>query len=403
MPKLDKPLTDKVLDKLPTPSTGNTLWFDPELKGFTGRVTSKGARAYVGCYTFEGLERRDTIGLRPIWKAGAAREIFKRWKRDADLGIDPRGAPESEAPETFKTLAFEFLTHGRTKRGRLLRSATLIGYRRALFGYLMPLHVRSAADVKRSDAAAQLRIIAMKHGPTTAMRTRAAGSRFYSWLIANGKVEANPFTGTEGYEMTRRTRTLSDGELAVLWAATADDTDFSMIVRILIWCGCRRGEAGSMKWTELIDGLWVVPSERVKNHRTLVLPIPRQMREALDTWPRRLGRDHLFGTGPNGFQAWSQSKRRLDARLNFRSDFDLHDVRRTVETRMAGLGIPKDHVNRVLNHAAGPVTESYDMWSYMPEKASALGRWADTLEQIVRTAPSVVRLTKDGKTIGARG
>ena len=49
---------------------------------------------------------------------------------------------------------------------------------------------------------------------------------------------------------------------------------------------------------------------------------------------------------------------------------------------MAGLGIPKDHVNKVLNHADGPVTAAYDQWSYMPEKAAALQRWADELERI---------------------
>ena len=64
----------------------------------------------------------------------------------------------------------------------------------------------------------------------------------------------------------------------------------------------------------------------------------------------------------------------------------LHDLRRTVETRMAGLGVPKEIVNRVLNHAAGPITESYDLHSYLPEKAAVLQRWADELERIVLRA-----------------
>ena len=35
---------------------------------------------------------------------------------------------------------------------------------------------------------------------------------------------------------------------------------------------------------------------------------------------------------------------------------------------MAVLRIPKDHVNKVLNHAAGPVTEAYDHYDYFNEK-----------------------------------
>jgi hypothetical protein len=36
----------------------------------------------------------------------------------------------------------------------------------------------------------------------------------------------------------------------------------------------------------------------------------------------------------------------------------------------------------VLNHAAGPITEAYDLHSYLPEKAAALQKWADDLERI---------------------
>jgi hypothetical protein len=50
---------------------------------------------------------------------------------------------------------------------------------------------------------------------------------------------------------------------------------------------------------------------------------------------------------------------------------------------MAGLGVPKEIVNRVLNHAAGPITEAYDLHDYLPEKGSALQRWADELAGIV--------------------
>ena len=61
---------------------------------------------------------------------------------------------------------------------------------------------------------------------------------------------------------------------------------------------------------------------------------------------------------------------------------------------MAGLGIPKDHVNKVLNHADGPVTAAYDRWSYMPEKRAALQKWADELDRITgETAAEVVDQT----------
>ena len=115
---------------------------------------------------------------------------------------------------------------------------------------------------------------------------------------------------------------------------------------------------------------------------------------ALEAWPRIVGRDLVFGRGPNGFQAWSKSKERFDRRLGFDQAWDLHDIRRTVETRMAGLGIPKDHVNRVLNHAMAPITAHYDRYDYVPEKAAALQRWADELERIVAAPPAVLPMRR---------
>jgi len=106
-------------------------------------------------------------------------------------------------------------------------------------------------------------------------------------------------------------------------------------------------------------------------------------------------RDTVFGTwSTRGFSNWDGAKKKLDAQLGFSAPWILHNIRQTVETRMAGLGIPKEHVNKVLNHAAGPVTQRYDGHDYMAEeagieiailplKAAALQRWADELDRIV--------------------
>ena len=64
---------------------------------------------------------------------------------------------------------------------------------------------------------------------------------------------------------------------------------------------------------------------------------------------------------------------------------------------MAGLGIAKEIVNKILNHADGPVTEAYDRHDYLPQKRAALQKWADALDQITGTAPgNVVPLRRSG-------
>jgi len=197
---------------------------------------------------------------------------------------------------------------------------------------------------------------------------------------------------------------LSDGELMSLWAPNKGDRELDLIVRLCLWCGCRRGEAGGMRWSERAGGVWTVPGERTKNHRPLVVPLPRQAVEALADWPRFVGSDQLFGRGPGGYQAWSKGKERLDHRIacmhaeqrlgrklhpdeepeagDHLAAWSLHDLRRTVQTRLIAFGSNRDLVNRILNHAMGPIDEAYDHHTYLPEKLEALQLWADEIERL---------------------
>lgn len=387
---MKRKLTELTVTRTKPPESGRLDIWDTTLPAFGLRVTSTGARSYVVAVRKPGAKHPSRI------KVGEPGRMALADARDAARRMMETGGapePEPEADMSFGTLAEQFLEHGRTKRGRTLRPATVKEYRRALLTYAAPLRDRPVGELRRGDMARIIRETATTSGATTAMRTRAALSRFYSWLVANDFADANFVLGTEGYDVAKRNRVLNDGELAALWAATEERHDFNLIIRMMLWTGCRRSEAGGMRWSELEDGVWTVDGSRIKNHRLLVLPLAPQALAALDDWHRFVGRDLVFGRGPAGFQAWSQSKARLDARLGFNRSWDLHDLRRSVETRLAGLGIPKEHVNKVLNHAAGPIAAAYDQWSYLPEKANALQLWADELERIVAAdEPKVVNL-----------
>ena len=383
-------LTELGVARMKPPISGRLEVWDSTLPAFGVRVTATGARSYVVAIRKPGAKHPARIKLGEPGRMALA-DARTAARRLIQTGAAPE--PVAPEPETFGALAEQFLAHGRTKRGRTLRPATVKEYRRALLIYAAPLHAKPVRSIRRGDVATLIRETATRRGATTAMRARAALSRFCSWLLANDLIDGNPVMGTEGFDVAKRARVLSDGELRAIWTATEGDHDFGLIVRLCLWTGCRRSEAGAMRWSELQAGVWTAPGTRTKNHRALVLPLPRQALAALDGWPRFVGRDLVFGRGPNGFQAWSQSKRRLDARLGFAESWDLHDLRRTVQTRLAGLGVHEDVVNRVLNHAVGSIAEAYDRHSYEPEKGAALALWADALDGIVTgDAGALVRL-----------
>ena len=66
----------------------------------------------------------------------------------------------------------------------------------------------------------------------------------------------------------------------------------------------------------------------------------------------------------------------------FESPFTLRDVRRTVETRLAALGIPKEIRAQLLSHGRGDkIARTYDKHHYLDEKRRALEVWRNFLTE----------------------
>jgi len=69
-----------------------------------------------------------------------------------------------------------------------------------------------------------------------------------------------------------------------------------------------------------------------------------------------------------------------------------HDLRRTVGTQLAKLGLPTHVRSLVLNHSAisRSITDAvYNRYAYDKEKREALGAWERELKQLLSPAPSV--------------
>ena len=85
-----------VIRTLPTPATGNKVYYDSEVAGFGLRVTAADARSFILNYrTTGGRERRKTIGAYPDWTATDARKEARRLRRVIDAGGDPLAEVEA--------------------------------------------------------------------------------------------------------------------------------------------------------------------------------------------------------------------------------------------------------------------------------------------------------------------
>jgi integrase len=390
-------LTKQSVAKLELPD-GKTdaIFFDDTLPGFGVRLRQGGKAVWVVQYRVAGRTRRESLGdIRKI-ELEAARKAAKRRFAEVTLGGDPL-ADKAEARQrdklTLKVLAERYLAYKKPK----LRANSYNADERYLTVHWAPLHGIPLHLIRRRDVAARLGEIIDQHGATAAARARGTLGSFFGWAMREGVADENPVIGTnDPASRTRsRDRVLQPDELRAIWNACRDD-DFGRIVKVLMWTGARRDEIGGLRWNEIDLGAGTlnVPSTRTKNHHPLMLSLPPGAVDVLRSAPCRAGREFVFGGRGEAFSAWSYSTLAIGARIvenegRALAPWRIHDIRRTVATGMAELGIAPHIVETVLNHRSGHkrgVAGAYNHARYEREVRNALLVWADHLKLIIEDA-----------------
>jgi integrase len=371
------------------------ICWDAELEGFGYRLRRRSDgglhRTWVTQYRANGRTRRITVGsaerVTPVEARQAARKILAR----VELGEDPQAEKEAKHQQAARTVRSVVASYLEAKQGELRPESFRVSKLYLMGPYFRALHPLAVDAVTRADVATCIRAIVRKHSVPTAAAARRALSAFFAWSIADGLLGngANPVDGSHRpADPTPRDRVLTDPELVAIWKACGDD-DAGRIVRLLILLGSRRQEVGGMRWSELdLDaGTWTLPAERSKNNRAHAITLPTAALAIIRSVPRT-DRDHLFGDRAGaGFTSWSRGKQELDRRLgDAAKPWRVHDLRRTVATRMADIGVEPHHIEAALNHFGGHrrgVAGVYNRSSYERAVTAALARWAEHVLALV--------------------
>jgi integrase len=387
-------LTTKTIAALTLPADKHdVIHFDSEVRGlgFRLRRAADGStlKTWVYQYRHLGRSRRLLLGPEAIG-AEKARALAKENLAKVWQGHDPsaeKAGRRNADKFTLRKAIDEFLA----AKQRQLRPRTFVEMKRYLTtGYFKPLHNVPIDTITRQDVALRIRTIANESGNPTAAQARAKLSALYTWCMQEGLVNTNPIIGTrKPPENKSRDRVLDDSELAAVWKACGDD-DFGRIIRLMILTACRREEIGGMAWSEFAPNAssWTLPAERSKNGRPLTLPMMPMMRTIVESVPKLATRDQLFGEDSlKGFTSWAFHKRTIDRHLAGQGrPWKLHDLRRSVATKMADIGIAPHVIEAVLNHHGGHragVAGVYNRSPYEREVRNALGLWEDHIRALV--------------------
>jgi integrase len=382
-------LTDRFLSSRKAPLKGRSIYTDSIVPGLTFRVSAATASNPMGRrdWLLRYRPRRQTqravgLGSYPAVSLAKARErageIVAAAKRGSDLIAaeerDAEARHEAEAKaQPLREIAITYLES--VKR---LRSWRDIESR--IRCHIIPrLGNKPLGEITRADVVEFLDGLERNHGLRHQVnRCRETLRAIFAFAIEREQITVNPILGIAKRKVeTPRDRTLNDDELTAIWHAIERLPALQRAYfRVVLLTGARRNEVREMAWSELdLDGgLWRLSAERNKSARPFEIPLSAPVVETLRRLPR-MGPlvFALDGKRPITLHPWIERVRRNAGLVDVR----LHDLRRTIRTGLAALGIPFEIAERVLNHAMPGLEAVYNRHSYAVEKRNALAVWAD--------------------------
>lgn len=379
-----KALTPKLLDSL-KPSAGKRYEVrDSLIIGLLLRVSKTGGKVWYVLPRVRGRAVRIKIGTYPILTLAQAREKARQLLGDAQLGRLTKERLDAERLPTLGEIIPEFIELYAKKRNKDWKETQRVLTK---FASLEKVPLR---EIKRHDVVRVLDDIAART-PVRANRALAAIKKLFSWSVDRGTVEFNPLAGLKKpTKEIPRDRVLSDKELVACWhAAEQEGAPFEQFVKLLILTGQRRGEVAGMRWSEVDfeHAIWTIPAKRAKNATVHAVPLAPLALDTLKSMPRFLNSDLVFTTtGRTPVSGFGRLKDRLDRGVTV-SDWRVHDIRRTVATNLAMLGIQPHIIEAVLNHRSGIVSgvaAIYNRHAYFEEKREALSEWERRLQEVLR-------------------
>lgn len=415
------------------------IW-DSDSKGFGLKVSSGGARQFVlESRLRSGKTVRLTIGSPLMWDIESARKEARRLQTLIDQGIDPREQARQEEKEksaasaartqacreaeerqrySLKALFDAYTTmldaRGKTRSANSARSAFKCHVQTPHPGLAAKpaeevTALEVAAAIRQVHEAGKVRMAGVLRSYLSAAFNAAKKAPFDPTLPSSlipFKVTHNPVDAIPAVPVSAGQRTLSADELRQYLTNLSDTLDDQALLLALRCGGQRmaqllRARISDFDPTTDVLRLWDGKGKR-RAPREHLLPLgPAAAAQVKGLVERakanETDRARCMNRPPDFSGLWlfstrgkvamipeTPGKRLAEIASGMKCEpFDLRDIRRTVETMMAGMKISKDNRAQVLSHGiSGIQSTHYDRYAYIDEKRAALVAWERKLSVI---------------------
>ena len=366
---------------------------DPAVGGLYLVIQPSGVKSFALRYRHLGKTRKLTLGRYPKISLGEARNAAREAIIHIERGNDPQKL--NGAPETFEAAFTEFLNR------HVSQNKSRYEVERQFKHDLRPAFGKSfIKDISKRDVIHLIDAVADRGAKIMANRLLATLKKFFSWAVSRDLINENPCLYLKlPSKETPRERILSHDEIKLFWQATAHlssasdlSNAYERYFKFLLLCGQRRTEVAQMRWRELDGDTWNIPAARSKNARSHTVPLTNQMKEIIGS--NQQNGEFVFSiNGSHPVNNISRAVARLKQYMleqagNANIDsWKPHDLRRTVASEMARLGIYQEVIEKIQNRSDGKlsgIAGVYNRYNYAREKLQAMERWHDELMKIIK-------------------
>jgi integrase len=358
-----------------------------------------GSRGWAVRYRINGKSKKLTIGPWPAVSlldarvaASAARKRVKQGEDPAKAKQDDKIKADAAKENTVTAVCEGYLAYERRRKDGLRTLDQRVSIlKRLIYPALGAMPIET---VKRSDIVRLLDKVETGAGPRMADVCLATLRRIFHWHELRTDTFVSPVIRGMGNRQNtvehRRSRVLDDSEIYKLWAATADGTPFSTLIRVALLTSARRNEIAGLRRDEIEGDVWVLPASRSKTKTEIVRPLSKAALALLDGLQRIDGCPYPFtNNAVTAIASFSEPKAKLDAASGV-TGWRIHDLRRTARSLLSRAGIRPDVAEKCLGHSRGDIIERYDQHKYLAEMTHAFEALAALLERIVNPPAGAV-------------
>jgi integrase len=324
-------------------------------------VTPAGAKYWRHVYSFEGRQRRMSLGVYPEVSLKLAREKHADSRKLIAQGIDPsskRKADREARADTYEAITREWFAKNMADKVDSYSSKVIARQERYVFPWIGS---RPIANITRQDITECMDRLDKAQKAETARRALQVCSAVFRYAMNTGRATHNPASDRKGTLTTPVKKPFAAivepkrlAEVLRMIDGYRGSFEVASALKLMPLVMLRPGELRGGLWSEidLDKAEWRIPGERMKNDLPHLVPLSRQAVAILRDVYACTGRgEHVFPSTTKGKPISENTLNKALQSLGVpSSEATPHGFRKTASTTLNEHGFNWDWIERQLSH-----------------------------------------------------